>query len=355
MPEEMSEYDSFNEQSKLIDTALKYTNGDMEKAKQMVSGVYSDVEVVKGKYAIPRMSIYGIFYFFLNIPNRYVMNINVLISNNDIHSQANIFENWKTFYIDFGEFTRKEFQYAIDSSDFTNHLWDSMEGYNVYAEIDEENLEKLTVIINEIICKFYQVANIEIQLALEKISSLALELEGIPVEYHRKEPAKEIDIIDSEEDRRITEIENQADHIVDARVIVSPLKGKFINDIKISEKIKIVLTLKDNKTLDIARKLNAVAEDGELLPINARIKEMIPLEKGGFIIYGLIAKNVLVRIVEEENIKIEMDTPQASSMRLKENKEQKQDSTSSDSRMIIYLVLVIGILLIFFIGFFFLL
>jgi hypothetical protein len=86
-------------------------------------------------------------------------------------------------------------------------------------------------------------------------------------------------------------------------------------------------------TLNIAKKLNALSEDNNYLPVKARIKAKIPIEGGGYIMYGVIAKNVLVKIIEEENVKIEVDSIQSDTNILK-----------SDSHLLIYLALLMGLI-----------
>ncbi len=103
------------------------------------------------------------------------------------------------------------------------------------------------------------------------------------------------------------EIEAQVEYVIPGSVIVSPVKGKYINDIKAGEKITVMLSGKDPVSDKIARMFNAITSDGQYLPVKARIKEKVPLSTGGFAIYALVAKNVLVKIIEEENVKIETD------------------------------------------------
>ena len=43
------QYDNISEKARKIETALKFTSGDMEKAKMMASGKLQDVVVIKGK------------------------------------------------------------------------------------------------------------------------------------------------------------------------------------------------------------------------------------------------------------------------------------------------------------------
>jgi hypothetical protein len=78
MPEQ---YDSFNEKTKLIETSLKYTNGDMEKAKAMASGQYLDVVVVKVKFYLPKAGKSGLFLAFFNIFDEYISYIDAAFVN----------------------------------------------------------------------------------------------------------------------------------------------------------------------------------------------------------------------------------------------------------------------------------
>ena len=99
----------------------------------------------------------------------------------------------------------------------------------------------------------------------------------------------------------------------------------------------MLLTGNDERTILLSRKLGAATEDNEKIPITVRVKEKLTLNKGGFFIYGLAAKNVLVRIYEEENVKIEPGTAP---------KTEKEEKTGGDSKLMIYLSLLIGIIVI---------
>jgi len=113
------------------------------------------------------------------------------------------------------------------------------------------------------------------------------------------------------------------------------VRGRYINEVSIGEKIKVQLIKKDEISLKVAKVLNALTEEGEMLPIKGRIKEKLPLDKKGFIIYALVAKNVLAKIVEEENVKIEMDSQAV---------EQKPEQ--GEARLLIYAALLVGLFLV---------
>lgn len=335
MPDENSQFDSLSEQARLINIALKYTNGDLEKAKLMAAGQLNDVSVIKGRFASDSTLTYGIFIVFINYINKYIVNVNALImSTKNIFDKAKIFNNWKSFQSDFEIFIRDEAEFSLDASDFTTHLSSSIMGYDIFSQLDREDLDGVTADVKEIIGKFLDDYRLQCQIEVEKTSSLSLELEEIPVEVPAIEtPLPEEENALTEEDRIIAQIEEDAEYIVPGRVIVSPVRGKYIKDITSGESIKIVFTNRDEISLTIARMLNALTEDDEYIPVKARIKAKIPTGGGGYIIYGVIAKNTLVKIIEEENVKIEMDLSQ-----------RLPDAKRGESSLLLYIALLLGLL-----------
>lgn len=337
MSDEKLNLDSLDQQTKLIEKALKYTKGNLEKAKQMISGQNNDVMVIKGRFAIDISQIFGIFIIFVNTVNKSIMNLSTfLIGIRNVHDKARIFDNWKNYYSEFNLFVANEGDSAIDSYEFKNMLSESLAGYDVYSKLSEENFEMITKDIREIIGKFYSIDKVQCQIEIDETSSLAVDLEGVPLLIDGVAEGELDDTgEESEEDALISKTEGEAEYIVGGKIIVSPVKGKYINDIEPGESIRVLLTKKDSVSMSVAKTLNAINEKGDFKSIRARVKEKIPMEEGGFIIYGVVAKNVLVKIVEEENVKIEMDTGE---------KASKQDK--AESKLIIYIALLLGLIFI---------
>jgi hypothetical protein len=158
-----------------------------------------------------------------------------------------------------------------------------------------------------IISRFFKEERVQCQIEPERVSSLTLEQEKIPLSLPPEEGAVKKDPEPVKVDDRLARIEEGADFVLEGRVIVSPIRGRNIREIKPGERIMVRLLNRDETTLNIARTLKAVNDKGEILPIVARLKEKLVLEEGGYVLYGLAAKNVLVRIIEEEDLKIEME------------------------------------------------
>lgn len=319
-------YASLNDQTQLINKALKYTNGNIEKATQMAAGLLQDVAVVKCRI---RCSKVGAVYIFMNVEQKYIININSLITTYfEIYNKIRIFDAWKQFYNTFGDMAADLGGLTDESSSFTHYLTDAVEGYDLYEPARMQNIQALSELFQEIIDKYFS-ENTDCQVEIEKTTSLILESEGIPMELPERESEEE-EVLAPDE-MKMREIESQVEFVVPGSVILSPVKGKNINEIKQGERIVIMLNGKDAISDRIARMFNAIAPDGKYLPVKARVKEKMNLSGGGYALYALVARNVLVKIVEEENVKIEIE-------------KQEQKKEEGRDKLLFYVALLIGML-----------
>ena len=329
------QYNSLNEKTKLIQLALKYTAGDMDRAKAMVSGQYQDIIVMKGKFLVPSLEQTGIFIAFINTIEEYISNVTTLISSNvEIYEKVRIFDNWKTLYGDIMAYLKHG--ETIDTQNFTNFLLDSFIGYDIFPDVQENNLDNLTKTVFEVLTKSFNATDVQCQIELGVTSSLAVELNGIDIDVPGGVEAKDQAQDDeSEIDARIKRIESEAKYVINGEIIVAPVKGRYINDVTVGDKIKVMLSNRDAVSNKILTVLKAIDDDGKISPIKGRIKAKVPLEKSGYILYALVAKGVLAKIVEEENVKIQIDIPEA-----------EQKAGQEDDSKIIYLMLAIVVLII---------
>lgn len=321
--------EALDEQARLFNIAIKHTGGDMEKARLMVTGQYDDVTVIKGKFSLPSTGAYGIFLIFLNIATRRLASVNSLVLPDSAYTdRARIYDHWKLFNADFRSAVRSSGENSTGSFEFSNHLADSLEGYDIYETVYAWDLDAASDVIAEIVEKYYRAEAPQCQIEMEKTSSLALELEGVQIEDAddaRQGAAPGVD-------NRLAEIERQAQYIVPGKVIVSPVRGKYINDVRPGENIRVLLTAKDTISVKVAKLLNAYTEEAEILPIKGRVKEKVSQGKFGYIIYALVAKNVMAKIIEEENVKIEMDAATL-----------VEPVDRGESRLVLYLALLLGL------------
>lgn len=300
--------DTFNEKSRQVDRAMKYTRGDIIKAKEMVSGQYLDVMVVKGKFLVEKKGISGMFLAFFNYIHEYIPSVEAIISSKPaLFEKTRIFDDWKALNKDLDAY--KNSPDMMDSKNFTYFLIDSFIGYDVFPDVQENNLDSLTKTVTEIIGKSFNAASVKCQIDMETSSSLALDMAGITLEVPGAPEVQEERAL-TEEDRNIKSIEDEAKYIIEAKAILSPVKGKNATDLVPGDKIRVMLTGNDIVTTKILKLLSAFDPEGGRIPITGRLKARVPLEKGGFMLYAFVAKGALAKIFEEENVKIMIDSPQ---------------------------------------------
>jgi len=330
------QFDSLNEKTKNIETSLKYTDGDMEKAKAMASGQYNDVILVKGKFLSKSSGRSGLFFAFFNISNEYIASIDsVLSSSSEIFEKIRIFDDWKSLYSDMKSYKKSD--NTLDIQSFTDYFLDSLIGYDVFPYVTDGDLDELTKDIREILTKSFNDSEIQCQVEMEPTNSLMMETMSIPIDSPGgaeipDEAKDDVAAPVSEEDKKMAKIEESANFVISGKAIVSPVKGKYINDVDPGEKIMVLLSKNDPVSNKIIKVMEAEDTDGNIHPVKGRIKEKIPMEKGGYILYALVAKGVLSKIIEEENVKIRIDNPE-------EKKAQNGKSVETKNSLIIGLLI----------------
>lgn len=334
----MSEqYDSLNEKTRLIEMSLKYVEGDMEKAKAMVAGQYLDNVAVKGKFFLQQTGKSGMFFAFFNVYDEYISFVDAtLVANDSIYEKVRIFDDWKILYADMNAY--KQGGDSVDMGNLPDMLIDGMVDRDVFPYVQESNLDELTKNVQLILRQILDDDQVQCQVEIEPTSSLSMELGGVPLvtpqsAEPQKEGGKAIPAEETEFDRTIREIEEEANFVVEGTSIVAPVKGKYINDIAVGEKVMVLLPGKDPVSRKILSVLNAVDSDGRISPIKGRIKEKVPMEKSGYVVYALVAKGVLAKLVEEENVKIRME------------EGEETAATESDNK-VLYIITALFILII---------
>ncbi len=327
-----------DEQIKSIDIALKYTNGDITKAKEMAAGHVNDIVVVKGKFLDITSSQSGLILIFFNVDFEYIASIESMITDNSgIFDRARIFDDWKALYLDLKTFQKG--QESIDSSQFNNSILTFVIQNDLFKNVEDGDLESIKKKLNAAISAFYSAKSVQLQIELNKTNSIALDVAGliidIPGKKEKEDKEKENQTEESESERRMAKIEQDAMYVVKGNSIVSPVRGKFVKDLLVGDNIKVVLSDKDMVTQKILDAVNAYDEEKKPLPVKGRVKEVVPLEKNGYVIYTLVAKGILAKLIEEENFKLMLFNEQMTDQNLEK----------SDQKIIFLVSLLVGLIL----------
>ena len=312
----MSNQESITEKTKRIDIALKYTNGDMDKAKLMAMGSMLDVIVIKGKFIVEDQDMSGAFLIFFNFIDEYISAIKTQIESNDnLFHKTRIFDTWGIIYKYILSNTNEKD--ILSSEKLDGDIFNSFVQLDVFPHIQKESIEILSPILLNILKESFESLSINCQIEFEKTNSLELELAGIDVMVPANKSiaddkeSSETKIIydpDSLFGQKITNIESQAQFIVNGSLVISPVRGKLISEIEQDERIYVLLTDKDSISQKILDTYKSRDIEGNPRPFIGKVVSIIPNEVNkGYIIYVIVAKGIYARIVEEENLRIQTE------------------------------------------------
>jgi hypothetical protein len=350
---------TISDKAKRIEVALKFTDGDMEKAKLMASGNINDVTAIKGKFIIPEQKCSGLFLAYFNTIKEYIAAINtVVVSNDSIFQRIRIFDDWKSLYKNMTAF--KKGTDTVDSQKLNSDLMESFIKTDVFPDVQKQNLDYLSSSIPDMIKESFKASNIKCQIDLQQTNSLEVVLTGVDVMVPYSEgegqekteqpvPSEEVRVVpDSAFGKKLAEIESKAQFIVEGCCVLSPVKGKIITEINPGERIYVVLPAKDSVSQKILDAYKARNSEGSPLPIVGRVVEKIPNETTkGYVLYILVAKGIYAKIVEEEIVKIQTELTAISA-----ESEDSASRASSNKYLnwalyAIFIILIIALIIIF--------
>lgn len=349
---------NIGEKAKRIEIALKFTDGDMEKAKLMASGNMTDVVVVKGKFIVVDQNISGFFLAYFNVVGEYIAAIkSVMVSNNSIFPRIRIFDEWRSHYKNILAYEKGEDK--LDSEKFNSDLLGSFIKVDVFPDVQKQNLEYLSSSVPEMIKESFSSSSVKCQIDLEQTSSLELVLAGIDImlpapeeeaheEYSETSAAEAKSVPESPFGKKLAEIESKAQFIVEGCCVLSPVKGKLIAEISPGERIYVVLPAKDSVSQRILDAYKARNSEGGPLPVVGRVMEKIPNElTKGYILYVLVAKGIYAKIVEEENMKIQTELTAASQKSENEADDASGNKYFNWALYVVFTLLIVALIVIF--------
>ena len=315
--------------------ALALAGGDEQKAKGLLSGTYKDALALKAKFEIADADLHCNLMVFAHAETGAFLNISLIIySGAEAWAASDPSTRWREYYR-FCEKTAKSVQ-LTDATDFIRHLTEAMSGYDIFSDMRSSDAESAAGKIQDIAEKFYGLKNVECSAFIEPVSTLELSDERIAISQAK--PEQQASAAEQPPADTRPEIEKNASILVEAKAIISPLKGKRVHDLVKGDKLLVMLVNRDGASLKIAETLNAFDEERNYKPIKARITEMVPVEKVGYWIYVALAKNAVGKIVEEGNVQVAIDTGPAPSQ-----KQIQAEEAGADRNIVMYLALLIGL------------
>ena len=336
---------SLGEQTKKLEIASYYTHGDMDKAKKMVSGAYKDMYAVKITFS---SSIYGALLFFFNPVYVTASEPYLIVSPSFSVDDMKTNIGWREFEVEIAQNLEKKEHDDV----LLAHMRDELVlGMNMEFLAELKRLVELhdEIAVNRHFMKLIQnklgFQKLNISVDYEPSSSLEMELESRsskkldPRELDKKKEKPAPEAGEKEEDDPLKDKEIKL--ILQGSLILSPIKGIDIKELKVGDRIMISIVDTNPKAVDVAKAFNAYEEE-RIKPIPGRIVSIRHQMHGGYKIFAIVAKGIFIRIEEEEeSIKVAIDT----SVRPEITSKSREENTRAMMPLIVTLMIILSMLI----------
>lgn len=330
----MGEDITANQANDALEMALKCTNGDEAKAKAMIAGEYFDNIAIKCKYLLSGSNHSGLLLAFINIADEgYVSFFNTIDTSNSItFAQTDMNEPWTKFADEISTLSAGGFGTDLPGSRelFLNEL-SSADFIESVKERDELTINSKIIGVLKRLTGEMQVSS---EVEIEPVSSLSMMQDGLlTFDEPANEPVpteEQIDkVLGSNEQGSpdLSEFDAPTDgsmveYTVDGNVVLSPVNGKYIMDVQAGDRILLTLDPSNPLALNVLKSLKAINSEGKAIPMVGIVIAKIPMaSKGGTLLHAIIARGIIVRLFEADNLKIALagDSGESTSEKVNEH------------------------------------
>jgi len=338
--------DSLSDYTKKLEIANFYTNGDEERAKQMIAGTLKDVYVIKGRFS--STSSFGAFIGFFNHVYLTLNSLYPVVSDSFALKDIKTYSDWLTFEKSITDFLMNNSHDDVLGRQFKGVMTSSFT-IQFSGELKKLMSDRNDIEINRLFQQVVQsrlgLQSVNMVVDIEQISSLDMELNSITsqkiMEYKAHQDEKkegDLDIeVDKEDDDKEVLKGKEVRLILRGSIILSPITGRDIGLLVVGDRLKVKILDNHPKAINVLKAFNAYDSDGPH-PILGRIVYIRRRMDGGYTIYTIVAKGIYVKIEElEDNIKVAIDTSFLES--------EAEKSRISNTNMIIIITLSVVLLL----------
>ena len=303
-------------ETKKLEIASYYTHGNLEKAKEMITGSYKDVYALKIVFT---SSVYGAALIFMNNIYLEASSCYIIISHSFDVGDIKTNIEWKLFEKSIAENIERKEHDDILSNQLREGLLSAMaidQCNKIKALVDQNDAIAINHFFQNLLQDKAGFHKVNVSVDVELISSLDMEMNSTSSKKinpnELKGEAKEEEKKDAKKDEAEKDDNplsgKEVKLVLRGSLILSPIKGREVSKLVVGDRVKISIIDKSTKAISVAKAFNAISEDGKMHPINGRIVSIKFDEKTGYRIFAIVAKAIYMQIEEEEkNLKVAMD------------------------------------------------
>ncbi|MBN1497756.1 MAG: hypothetical protein JXA07_13355 [Spirochaetes bacterium] len=309
--------ESLSDFARKLEVATFYTNGDEERARQMIAGSLNDIYVIKGRFS--STSHFGAFIVFFNHYYLKLNSIYAIISDDFALKDMKTSRDWITFENDLASFAGNSQHDDVLDRQLRNALNTSFSlsfSGELKKLVEEQSDIEINRLFQQVVMDRMGLQSVNSVVDIEVISSLDMELHSLTSrkipeiqEFQNKQKELEPDVqVDTEDDDREVLKGREVRLVLRGSLILAPISGRDIGLLVSGDRLKLKVVDTHEKAIQVLKAFNAITSDG-VQPILGRIVSIRHRNDGGYTIYAIVAKGIYVKVEElEENIKIAIDT-----------------------------------------------
>lgn len=297
-------------QSLLLKMALQYTGGDETKAKAMVAGEYFDNIALKCKYLLRDSNHSGLLIAFFNtVDGGHISFFNTADTANSItFAQTDMGDSWSKFVDEITTLLTGSFGTELPGGkDMFISEMSSADFITAVKNRDELSIREKIV---DILKKLAGEQQISCEIELEPATSLEMMQDGILASNApevKQEPFSSAGQNSFDLRQFAATSDKSSDYTVDGSVVLSPVTGKYIQDVQAGDRILLTLDPGNPLALNILRSMKAINPAGKAVPIVGIVIAKIPMPGNeGTLLHAIISKGIIVRLFEADNLKVAM-------------------------------------------------
>ncbi|HQL83130.1 MAG TPA: hypothetical protein PK307_13075, partial [Spirochaetota bacterium] len=283
---------SLSDYTKKLKIAMFFTNGDEDRAKQMIAGNLEDICVIKGRFSSTQS--FGAFIAFFN---RYYLTLNSVypvITDSFNLKELKTSVDWRSFEKDMMNFVGSQPHDDVLGRQFKN-VFLSTFTVNFAGELKKLLDGQSEIDINRIFQLMVQdrmgLQGVSMMVDTEYLSSLEMETDSVTsrkmMDYQLPKDGTGKDDVD-------IEIDTDDDHealkgkeiklLLRGSLILAPISGRDIGLLVVGDRLKVKIVDRHPRAVQVAKAFNAYTEEG-IQPITGRIVFLRRRADGGYTIF----------------------------------------------------------------------
>lgn len=318
----MEESLKLKEYTDKLDKVMKYNDGDMTRAKQVVQGILQDFMVIKGKMLSEQSSESGIFLLFIHRFKHYLVDkVSIIKDNKEFVANILPTDPWRDFFAEIENSLTTQ-DYLKDKVTKLNQEWEKEFRPAILSQMLEKlqnkDLTSATIQLEKICSYAFGKGDFLLQMDFEEIPSYDYDdiVKSAFLKIEEKKREKEKPPVEAPVEKAPTtdEIElfrrklaSEGNVILKGDTSLSPIKGRFISEIRLGDVISGRIKDASQKAMNVVRQLSLITPEGRVRKTKGKVLFTKKSEQG-YVIFVQIAPLVTLEILEEEEVKIECFT-----------------------------------------------